>query len=721
MSQMAFLERRGPGGRYVAQASAIPGLLQGVCAASKALSDVVDSGRHELPDAAHLNNIASTLLVLELQSEPISVPGAARTALFLALLRCINATLRWPAGQTVDEIQTENAAKSLCAIANRRAREMFRFGAAGEDPSQRSEAVAFVYALLESNALQSYVQRMAETTTAALDGLRHQQQEQQQRQQGDRPMGQAGAAARNSNSGAGSSSSNTGTAPSSCSSSSTGIRGVGSDGSEAAGTPTPQTALQEHRSRLERWLPLFMELGQTLFVVAQHDPWVGVGGHVSSGSRRAVAQRGMASLAPPRAPPARKLFADAMAGTRATEHAARAMAALALLKTATREQQQQQQQQQHSPSHAGGGAAGGLDSSWAIESCAAFLQHLGSESDESAPSPAGISSSSSSPASPRPLFPESSPLGPWSRYLLTCLGLRCLHDLDGGSCYGMPRELVAGLPHMVAPGGASRKQPNVDEFTRVSFGPLQATTGRIQTLACMAELVWNALTPWGRGRGSPGGPSGGEAEAREGCGAGGMEGDWPVVGPRAARDIARRLVGWVVGVARGWAADEERRAREGGDGGGARRPAAGGVRQGSLGAEAQDLTWLGHETVAVLAVQAVKLDFLAQGCDCGDGGSRAGAGVEVARAGVKQQQRQQWEEAEELKEDEKEEEGEQQQELLLLAAEWYGLACSAASHALRWTVREDLRADLAGLMALRLPNIRDLGMLAVRCFAGYHV
>lgn len=75
-----------------------------------------------------------------------------------------------------------------------------------------------------------------------------------------------------------------------------------------------------------------MELGEMLFVVAQHDPWVGAGGHVSSGSRRAAAHRGVDSLAPPRVPPARKLFAEAMAGSLVAEHAARAMAALALLK-----------------------------------------------------------------------------------------------------------------------------------------------------------------------------------------------------------------------------------------------------------------------------------------------------------------------------------------------------------------------------------------------------
>lgn len=127
-SQMTFLERRGPGGCYVAHASAIPALLKNACATLEALLHNVYSGRHGLPDAAHLNNIANTLVVLDLESGPVSVPGAERTALFLALLRCINATLRWPPGQTPAEIQAESAAKNLCAIANQRAREMFGAG-----------------------------------------------------------------------------------------------------------------------------------------------------------------------------------------------------------------------------------------------------------------------------------------------------------------------------------------------------------------------------------------------------------------------------------------------------------------------------------------------------------------------------------------------------------------------------------------------------------------
>lgn len=90
--------------------------------------------------------------------------------------------------------------------------------------------------------------------------------------------------------------------------------------------------------------------------------------------------------------------------------------------------------------------------------------------------------------------------------------------------------------------------------------------------------------------------------------------------------------------------------------------------------------------------------------------------MESAEAGAKQQQQQQreaGEEQEEKAEEGAEQEGEQQQ--VLLAAEWYGLACGAASYAMRWTVRENVSGILAKLMALELPHLSEEGMLSVRC------
>ncbi len=342
----------------------------------------------------------------------------------------------------------------------------------------------------------------------------------------------------------------------------------------------------------------------------------------------------------------RQLFVDAMSSSRAVEHAARAAAALALLKAANCEQQQRQ----HSAAHAGGGAAGGVGSSWAIETCAAFLQHLGCPSYcIPPPQPFGGSSSSSAPASPPPGSPKPPPYGPWSRYVLTCLGLRCLHDLDNGSCYGMPGELVRGLPAMVAPDRGNRTNPNIDEFERGALDLVRAACYRIETLACMVGLLKLALAPRRCGKGfqrvpsgegvwasrvhGNGGRSSSSRPDQERAGVGAVEeGAWPVAGPGAARDIARRAVGWAVGVARGWAVEEERRAQV---------VATGGVRRGSAGVqlhyaalagdEEQNLLGIGHQTVAVLAVQAVQLHYIALGCSRGDGGALRQLGLRLRR------------------------------------------------------------------------------------------
>ncbi len=309
-----------------------------------------------------------------------------------------------------------------------------------------------------------------------------------------------------------------------------------------------------------------------------------------------------------------------------------------------------------------------------------------------------------------------------------CLGLRCLHGLDGGSCYGMPRELVRGLPHMVAPGTLTC-HPETRELRRTAMAPEYDAASCIHVLGPMLRLMLTVerfcggtgdrtarsygtaargMGVYGGGgrnaaalAGSAGVGAGGKAAGpgEQGDGHGGREVRWPCAGSKAARDISRRVVAWAVGLARGWVADEERVQRAGGGGASGRgcNPWA------TLNSE-KDMLTRAKESIGQLTVQAVKVyrSTLEEvgaggGAAAGAGGGGKGGAGEEAACSVGGQRR----------EGKGREQQQQQQQALL--AEWYGLACSAASHAVHWPTGDNAVGDLAELMALGLPPLTHTG------------
>ncbi len=216
------------------------------------------------------------------------------------------------------------------------------------------------------------------------------------------------------------------------------------------------------RKQLDLWFPRLENLGVLLLVVAQHDPHARASGQqnpsssssstttttttVTTSTRLGTAASRAGDTHRP--PPVHVLFARAMASSKVVEHASRAMGAMALLDGVTIGTGERQLGGQQ----AAGGASAAAHHRPAVMVFATFLQLL--EFSDHPPRVPPLSSSggscgssgggdgigvsrlihASQPPDPSPL-PQPI-IGPCSRYVLTCLGLRCLHDLDGGSCYG---------------------------------------------------------------------------------------------------------------------------------------------------------------------------------------------------------------------------------------------------------------------------------------------
>ncbi len=726
--------------------------LGSFCAASKALLETVDSGKRTY-DELHVEAIVS--LLEDLQPAAAALDDVGRAALFVALLHSISAAFRWPTPRTEDEFRAEKSAKKLCAAATNCARDLFNFdlnGAFLQSPQHRDDAIRLVSALLTGNALHSFAQRLSEASSAALDELELYQRSQQELQprQEDRPVGQE---QRQGRAAAGTGAQGSRRKP---------AQGAAASSTSDQDLPCPVLA----RVRVEQWLPILDDLGTLIHITARHDPYAPTSEHQPSISSLGLgAPPPVGPLDRGRPPPVYALYASAIASSGVLEHAARAMATVALLSGTV----QQQGLNQHA---GGGGGAGGWDdsthSSWAIEACASLMQLVGlaPEPAKEAPSTSGSGSNgggNSGKACPRAagLCPGPSPaphgstrpvgrqphpqtrFGPWYRYVLTCLGLRCLHGLDGGSCYGMPRELVRGLPTMVAPGTLTY-DTTTNGLRRTAMTPLQRTVSCIQMLGTMVRQLepvgrtihaygtWergtkvhaggsaSGLTPLpGDGRAMGKGPLAGSGSFASQAGAG--EGRWPVVGPKAARDISRRVVGWAVGLARGWVAEEERRRRAGGGGGGGRGGGGGGGGRGGGydamavlgllgtgfqedGDEAGALS-LARCTVGPLTVQALRVYRSAleeAGAGAGAGMAAAG-GAEGGACGRGGQGRRRQGRQEEGREQE------QQQQQRALLAEWYGLACGAVQYAMCWPTEDDAGHDLAQLMVLGLPLLTHTG------------
>ncbi len=591
--------------QQLAQASSLRGLLGRFCTASKALLDVVDSGKNTFDDT-YINGITETLTELGATAGSLDYEG--RSALFVALHNTITAALHWPVPCTAAELRAETAAKRLCGEATRCTRDLLTYDGKGaflQVRQQRDDAVAFASALLASDALQGFAQRLSEASDAALhELLLHQLQ--QEPKQDDRPMGQQHQQQRQ---GTAASSSDGG------SSSSSGGWGV-EESYRLRNVVVP-------RFRVEQWLPIIGDLGTVIYVIARHDPYAPTAAdqlHTTSATFRLAPAAPVGPLAPGRPPPIQALYASAVASSGIFEHAARAMVTVALLAGAIGGARGGEGARGGGGvGGAGAGAGGGgrcenlANSSLSIEFFAPLLQLVGlspvacistegssrrdggkgSSSKSSSGGGKGSSkgSSSSVPATRPGEQHRPHPFGPWSRYVLMCLGLRCLHDLDGGSCYGMPPELVRGLPTMVAPGSLTYYDRETMELGRAAMAPVRMAAGRIQVLRDLVQVL-EPVRRTGRryGTGARGtevygsGAVGLASAAGAGAGAAGKGlsaavsgrasgqagtglGRWPVVGPKSARDISRRVVGWAVGVARGWAAEEERRRRTGGGGG----------------------------------------------------------------------------------------------------------------------------------------------------------
>lgn len=178
------------------------------------------------------------------------------------------------------------------------------------------------------------------------------------------------------------------------------------------------------------------------------------------------------------------------------------------------------------------------------------------------------------------------------------------------------------------------------------------------------------------------------------------EGRWPVVGPKAARGISRRVVVWAVGVARGWAAEEEwRRGAAGGGGNGVRHHPWATLGMAGSPASAQDneehVLSLGKSLVGPLTVQALRvyrgtLDEVGAGMAAtagGDGGEREGEACGGGGGGRRQQG---------------------QDEGRELLVQWYRLACDVVHHAMHWPCARDVGGgNLVELLALGLPHLSD--------------
>ncbi len=778
------------------QASRSVGPLARFCTASKALLDAAESGKETL-DEAHINSITGTLR--ELDATAGSLNGEGRSALFVALHNSIIAALRWPVPNTLLEVRVETAANTLCAVAARCAKDLVNFddnGAFLQSQQQRDDAVTFASALLDSNALHSFAQRLSEGSAAALGVLlRYQRsQQQQQQQQEDRPTGQEkqqvaseaappGSHQGRQRQGTVASSSNGGNSSGSSS-------GCGSkDNYSLLGFDVP-------RVRVEQWLHTLVEVGALIHIIARHDPYAPTSEHQRSGS---IAGVGGPTPSVPREggrpPPIQPMLASVIATSGVLEHAARAMAIVALTRGTTSPQGsgegRGEQPGRSSTQRAGGGqaatgagAGGGraglsnceifVNSSLAIESCASLLQRIGLVREVASIKPAtggssecssmggggrGNSSKSSGggsskgsggggsktghgPATRQQQQPH--PFGPWSRYVLTCLGLRCLHDLDGGSCYGMPPELVRGLPVMVAPGTLTYDK-EAGELDRPALTPVKMAASRIQVLRDLVRV----LEPVGRtarahgtgargtevyGSGAVGPPSSaagaragaagkGPSAAVSGRAAGEVDagvGQWPVVGPKAARDISRRVVGWAVGVACGWVAEEERRRRAGGGaGGGGGLSPWGTLRMGGpAGLQHDDdehVLMMGKCMVGPLTVQALGVFRRTLG-DGGVAGEQQekqqaleGREAGVGKGGVGGSTGHGCQRLGRVEGREEQQQQHQRQQEQVLLAEWYGMACGVVQYALRWSTGDNAGCDLAELMALGLPQLTRTG------------
>ncbi len=760
-----------------AEASAPRGPLGSFCVASKSLLDTVDSGKRSY-DSRDVEAIASQLEDLEPTAGALDHAG--RSALLIALLQCISAALRWPAPRTADEMDAEEVAKGLCESATYCVKDLVSYdmlGAFLQSRQHRDEAVTFASALLKSDALNSFAQRLAEASAGALDELLPYQRNQQGQQHEDRPMGHQQQGQRHE--------------------AATGAAAAVDGGEREQHEATSSTSSGERspslqrlelaRTRIEPWLSILDELGTLVHIIARHDPYAPTAGYRPTTTIfNFTAQAPARPLEPGRPPPIHALFAGAVTTSGILEHAARAMAAMALL-CGTVEQHGSSQAAggdggviggggggggSSGGSGGGSGSGGGTSSSaysiWIIETCASLMQLVGlaqERADEtpvaskgssgSQPSGGGSSRSSTAQMNTRPAGPTSaphgdalqasqqlnlpSPFGPWSRHVLTCLGLRCLHALDGGSCYGMPRELVAGLPHMVAP-GTFRCDKETGEVRRTALTPVQEAVSCIQVLGPMVRFLEPVERHDGGALGRTARMYGGEARGTKVYGGsgtagavgvraptgsaqggevdgGGREVRWPCVGPKAARDISRRVVGWAMGVARGWVAEEEQ-VRSAGSAGAS---SGGGIPWATLGVMGavyqrgggSDTTPLAKGTLAPLTLRALRLYHSTLG-EAGAGAAAAAAALGgseggVASAGGHGQQRQRGGEGREQQQQQHLGVEEQEQEQQALLAEWYGLACSVASYAMHWPTGDEVGCDLAQLMGLGLPQLTQRG------------